>query len=128
MSVTISEIYDLVFRDGLYYKKSTNIPFTGKVDGITQGSFKDGKKEGSWVRYWRNGQLWNKGEYKNGEKEGNWFGYWDNGQLMYKGDWECGGKWNKNSKEEGYWVFYNKDGTINKESSGTYKFGVKMFD
>jgi hypothetical protein len=39
---------DLVERDGLYYKKFTDTPFTGKVSGLVAGSgeMKDGIKEG----------------------------------------------------------------------------------
>ena len=33
---------DLVHRDGLYYKKFTDVPFDGKVTGQEQGSFRDG--------------------------------------------------------------------------------------
>ena len=32
-------------RDGLYYKKFTNLLFTGQVTGTEQGSLKDGEKE-----------------------------------------------------------------------------------
>ena len=38
---------DLVETDGLFYKKFTDVPFTGKVTGKEQGSFKKGKKESS---------------------------------------------------------------------------------
>ena len=49
---------DLVERDGLTYKKFTNVPFTGDVDeGLEQGEFKKGKKEGYWVTYYRGGRL-----------------------------------------------------------------------
>ena len=34
---------DLVIRNGLYYKKFTNVPFTGRTSGRTQTTFKDGK-------------------------------------------------------------------------------------
>ena len=34
---------DLVKRDGLYYEKFTNEPFTGNVTGRTQGKIKNGK-------------------------------------------------------------------------------------
>ena len=60
---------DLVIRDRLYYKKFSDVPFTGKLTGQFQGSFKNGKREGSWLRYWENGQLWRKGDYKNRLKE-----------------------------------------------------------
>ena len=33
---------DLIETDGLYYKKFTEIPFSGNVTGREQGSFKDG--------------------------------------------------------------------------------------
>ena len=36
---------DLVERDGLHYKKFTTVPFSGKVTGNAQGTFKDG----SWM-------------------------------------------------------------------------------
>jgi len=39
----------LVKRDGIYYEKFTDVPFTGKVDGKTTGYFKNGKRDGSCV-------------------------------------------------------------------------------
>ena len=48
---------DLVERDGLYYKKFTETPFTGEITGGVQGNYKNGKKEGEWVHYHDNGQL-----------------------------------------------------------------------
>ena len=79
-------IDDLVERNALYYEKFTHVPFTGKVTGRWQGSFKNGKKEGTWVKYWNNGQLSYKGNYKNGKREGDWVTYYDNGQLRSKGN------------------------------------------
>ena len=37
---------DLVVREGLYFKKFTHVPFTGKVTGESQGSFRNGMKHG----------------------------------------------------------------------------------
>ena len=48
---------DLVMRDGLDYRKLTDVPFTGKRTGKTKGSYKNGKLEGPYVRYYDNGQL-----------------------------------------------------------------------
>jgi antitoxin component YwqK of YwqJK toxin-antitoxin module len=48
---------DLVERDGLHYKKFTDVPFTGEVTSKGEGSFKDGKEDGPWVYYYRNGQV-----------------------------------------------------------------------
>ena len=67
----IDDFEELNKVDGLYYKKFTNTPFTGKViGGSKQGSFKDGLREGSWVEYKKNGQLKNKTNYKDGKKDG----------------------------------------------------------
>ena len=63
---------DLVKQDGLFYMKFTQVPFNGKVKGQIQGSFRNGKEDGSWVYYYKNGQLSDKGEYKNGIQEGSW--------------------------------------------------------
>ena len=143
-SVVWSETMDdLVYRDGLYYKKFTEVPFTGKTTGQHQGSFKNGKGDGSWIRYHDNGQLDYKGDYKNGKSEGSWISYHDNGLLMSKGDYKNGnqeGSWVgymddgqlrykgdfKNGKREGSWVIYEYDGSVDKVNSGTYKDGIKI--
>ena len=74
-------VNDLVQREGTYYKKFSEVPFTGQVEGIEQGSFKNGKKEGSWVAYHENGQLMAKVYYKNGEREGSWVAYLRDGSV-----------------------------------------------
>ena len=66
------DYYDLIMRNGVYYKKSTydsfNLkPYTGKVTGYEEGSIRNGKKEGESVSYWENGKLREKGTYKNGK-------------------------------------------------------------
>jgi len=139
------EDYDnLVSRDGIYYKKFTNTPFTGKVEGRGQGYIKDGKLDGLWHFYWANGGLYLKGNWKNGKhngyfesywdngkpndfghyvnglREGEWIGYWDNGKLSNKGIY-------KNGKKEGPWLEYKVDGTRH-EFTGIYKDGVKISD
>jgi len=105
---------DLVERDDLYYKELTDIPFTGEITGIEQGKIKNGKKEGPWVGYYKNGQLDYKGTYKNGKWDGPWVSYYDNGQLWLKGTYKDG-KW------DGPWVYYYKDGQL--DYKGTYKDG-----
>ena len=132
---------DLVKRDGLYYKKFTDVPFTGKVTGKTQGSLTKGKWNGPWVRYYYNGQLWEKGNYKNGKengpwvryyykkerlkskeiykngkRDGSWVHYYDNGQLKSKGNY-------KNGKQDGPWVYYTRDGF---PYTRIYKNGVNL--
>ena len=36
---------DLVYRDCLYYKKSSDVPFGGETNGQTQGTIKNGEKK-----------------------------------------------------------------------------------
>jgi len=127
--------WSLVKRDGLYYKKFAEVPFTEKTTGKYQGTFKNGKEHGPWVGYHDNGQLRSKGTYKNGKRDGPWVIYNDNGQLRSKGTYKDGeedGPWvdywdngqlyskgtYKDGKKVGPWVYYNKD--------GTYKDGVKV--
>ena len=136
-------IDDLVKREGIHYKKFTDVPFTGKVTGNTQGTFRNGKEHGPWVRYFDNGQLMDKGTFKNGRWYGPWVSYWKNGQLLLKSIYENGfsngpyvsyhatGQLNskgtyKNGILDGPWVYYKKDGTVDKISTGTYKDGVKV--
>jgi len=40
---------ELMERYGLYYPKFSDVPFTGKVTGDTQGYLKDGRRESTWV-------------------------------------------------------------------------------
>ena len=81
---------DLVITKGLYYKKFTEVPFTGTVTGRGQGKIKNGKKVGPWVRNYYNGKLSSKGNYNNGKRDGLWFNYSKNGQLRWKGNYKDG--------------------------------------
>ena len=112
---------DLVERDGVYYPKFSDVPFSGVTTGLYQGTIKNGIREGAWVGYYENGQLRFEGHYKNGKMEGAWAGYDSTGQLLYEGHY-------KNGKKEGDWDGYNKDGTVDKERTGTFKDGVKISD
>lgn len=114
---------DLVYRDGLFYKKFTDVPFTGELDeGLSRGSIKNGHRVGPWIVYHDNGQLFTKGLYnENGEKEGLWVSYWDNGQLWDKGEF-------KNGMMKGYWESYERDGSISNFMTGTWKNGKKISD
>jgi len=136
---------DLVLREDVWFKKFTNVPFTGKTTGRVQGTLRNGKRDGFWVSYHDNGQLQWEGDYKNGKKEGLWVSYYDNGQLRYKGNhkngksegrwvryWKNGQLWlegaDKNGKKEGRWVSYKEDGTVWEEFTGTFRNGKKISD
>ncbi len=112
---------DLVYTDGLYYKKSTTEPFTGKVVGDRQGTLRKGKWHGPFARFYASESLWTKGTFKNGKAQGEWVSYQRNGKLWKKGTY-------KDGKEEGLWVYFNKDGTKDTVLSGTWRDGEKVSD
>ena len=139
-------IDDLVQREGVFYKKFTDVPFNGEVDeGQTRVLIKNGKMQGNFERYHDNGQLMLRGyikndeldgaseyynengqllskvNFKNSRKEGGAEHYHDNGQLSQRGNY-------KNDKMEGFWEGYNEDGTVDTEYTGTFKNGVKVSD
>ena len=106
---------DLVKREGLYYEKSTNVPFTGKVFGTSVGRIIKGKKAGEWLFYRdEDGVLKAKYYYKEGRIEGTYSLYWFNGQLMSKGSF-------KDTKREGQFLSYRENGKLFSKQS--YKDG-----
>ena len=84
LSLGETTMNDLVYREGLFYKKSSDVPFTGKVTGKSQGTIKNGKFDGPWDRYHDNGKLKEKGTYKDGKKEGSWEYYNEDGTISRK--------------------------------------------
>ncbi|MDP6229468.1 MAG: hypothetical protein QF765_02030, partial [Candidatus Marinimicrobia bacterium] len=57
----------LIERDGVFYTKDTNKPYSGAVFSL----HKDGQK-------------WEEGTYKNGEPDGKWTEWYENGQKRYE--------------------------------------------
>ena len=112
-------INDLVTRNNLYYKKFTDIPFTGEISGKESGKFKKGKKEGEWIYYHKNGQLWTKGNFKDGKRDGPMEVYHENGQLNGKGNY-------KDGERDGLWEIYNEDGSF--QTSYKFKNGIVQND
>ena len=72
---------DLVEREGIYYQKFSDVPYTAEVTGDEQGSLKNGKRDGAWIGYYENGELYYKGNYKDGKKESVWVSYNRDGTL-----------------------------------------------
>ncbi len=123
-----TSIKDLVERDGLFYLKGSEIPFTGEVEG---GQIENGRREGLWTlgptivirvgpeaeadreiyRYSSSG--W----FKDGKRDGPWVARYGSGQLRSKGEY-------RNGKEHGPWVYFNNLGEKLEERSGTYRYGV----
>tara|TARA_A200000113_G_C8630415_1_gene279019 strand:- start:21 stop:440 length:420 start_codon:yes stop_codon:yes gene_type:complete len=107
---------DLVYRDGLFYEKFSDKPFTGKSTGKKQGKIKKGKREGKWSEYYDNGQLMERSNFKNGKRYGVQIIYAWNGNLFKKGNFIDG-------KKDGEHYYY-----VNGKLSSTqiYELGEKI--
>ena len=104
---------DLVERNDLYFEKFTNTPFTGEVSGKDSGKFKNGKRNGLWEYYDKDGQLILILTWKNGNKDGLWEFYDKNG-LIRKGNY-------KDGKHHGLRLSYHVNGQL--WAKGNYKDG-----
>jgi len=65
----------LVERDGIYYTRDTNKPYSGLGFSLyddgkkkEEGTYKDGKKDGKWTEWKVNGQKWKEVHYKDGQR------------------------------------------------------------
>jgi len=70
-------------------------------------NFKDGKRDGVFKRYYKNGQLKSECNWKDGKEHGLCKGYWENGQLKFEGHSEDGGVYDP-------WKFYDENGDVDK--------------
>ena len=121
---------DLKIIDKIYYLKSTDVFFSGRVsEGRDRFYYLDGKPEGKWLEFYKNGNLksiinWKNGKltgkyivydkngkksteaiYKDGKENGKYFLYYSNGNIRTKGEYE-------NGKPIGVWEYFDKDGKL----------------
>ena len=92
---------EVVKRDDTFYKKFSNIPFSGHIESYHPngqlkiiGEFSEGKKIGKWVEYYMSGVKKSEGKFAKGKKDGAWVYYF----------------LNKNIKEKQLFINGNKDG------------------
>lgn len=74
-------IDDVVLRNGLIYEKFSEVPFTGKINGLANGQVENGLKEGLWIFWYENGQLGAKGLFSKSYEEGFWIHYFEDGKI-----------------------------------------------
>ena len=94
------------------YDKSGNCVYemeyydTGEVR--MEGAMKNGKKQGEWKAYLRDGRPWSIGNFKDGKMDGPSTVYWENGNLRYKGYF-------KDGVHCGHWKWYDEQGFLLRE-------------
>jgi uncharacterized protein len=129
----MEEFYDGGLENGMmteYSDSGTVIAKGNYVDGLedsswvyqmgdtkVQGSYKEGKREGTWKYYYDNGNLNFSGKYIDDNADGKHSYYWDNGKLREEGFYIMG-------RREGEWYKFNYDGTL--FLTTTYKNGIEI--
>ncbi len=85
------QIDEIVKRDDTFYKKFSNIPFSGHVESYHPngqlkviGNLSDGRKVGKWIEYYLSGIKKSEGQFANGEKDGPWVYYFLNANIKEK--------------------------------------------
>lgn len=133
----VVEMEELVEREGLYFKKFSDNPFSGKVKGLITGKIKNGKWHGHYKEFYENGALLKKGAFLNGKEDGVWTTFDFSGIVTKKGMY-------KNGLKQGPWKdiimytynsgnrFFNTEETsvsgnyINGERDGIWKQYCKV--
>ena len=70
-----------------------------------EGAMKNGKRQGEWNAYLRDGRQWSKDVFKDGVLEGPSTVYWENGNLRWEGYY-------KEGKHCGEWKWYDEQGNL----------------
>lgn len=65
-----------------------NLPKTQKVE---EGYYVDGRKEGTWIKYFSDGSVQLKGTYHNNRPEGPYTRYYPNGKIAEQGEYKANG-------------------------------------
>ena len=91
----------------LWYYENGQIAAKGKYLGAV--------RVGAWTWYYENGEIRAKGSYSYktdtgyvSPREGIWTKYYEDGQIKEEANF-------KNGKLEGGWIYYNKDGSVEKK-------------
>ena len=129
---------EIVRKGDLFYKHSSNVPYTGLATDYSVffeiGYFKDGKREGVWTSYWFNDKgvpkLASKVSFKDNQIDGQLIDYLHNEEIDAVRSYKNGtphGIWQnyyagnnqvaysghyKEGKKYGTWIVYNEDGSL----------------
>lgn len=105
---TLTEEENFFIKDPENASDGERVQFYKSGTKKSQGTYKNGKREGKWQVWYSNGQLWSECDFKNGLKHGNSAVYFRNGAKRYEGRYE-------NDNRVGVWKFYDETGKLIKE-------------
>ena len=114
------DLEDLIYKDGIFLNKSAETSVNGSIYQILAGQkvmlglVVNGRKEGLWTFWYKNGRKKEEGTFKEGKEVGVWKRWHDNGKMKSKRTIKYG-------KGEGLWTWWYYNGK--KESNGTFKNG-----
>ena len=116
------DLESLMYKDGIFLNKSDEASVNGSIYQIfgdqkfVLGLVVNGRKEGLWTFWYKNGRKREEGIFKEGKEVGVWKRWHDNGKMKSKRTIKFG-------KGEGLWTWWYYNGK--KESKGTFKNGKK---
>ncbi|WP_462429777.1 toxin-antitoxin system YwqK family antitoxin [Fusobacterium varium] len=91
------ELSSLESKDGVFYEKGVEEPFTGKVtakypDGkkMMESYWKNGKQDGKQKQYYEDGKIKIEGTFKNGKADGVIKVYDTTGKVILQEEWKDG--------------------------------------
>ena len=106
------QIDEIVKRDDTFYRKFSNIPFSGHIESYHPngqlkiiGDLSDGKKVGNWIEYYLSGIKKSEGQFADGKKDGPWVYYFLNATIKEKQFFIDGQK-------DGLWEKFDVHGTV----------------
>ena len=67
------------------------------------GEFKGKKRDGKWIYYYENGNVWSEGFFKDGKSDGKRTTHYENGKIFYEGYYQ-------EDRRVGVWKFYDEKG------------------
>ena len=71
------------------------------------GEYKDMKRDGKWIYYYENGNVWSEGFFRLGKSDGKRITYHENGKVFYEGYYDL-------DRRVGTWKFYDDKGKLQK--------------
>jgi antitoxin component YwqK of YwqJK toxin-antitoxin module len=75
-------------RDGIELVKGETYYSSGQKE--SEGTYKNGKKDGKWTRWHRNGQKYSETTFKDGKYDGKYTTWYENGQKREEGTFKDG--------------------------------------